>query len=235
MKKYLFILLFLGALIQKPFAQTFNWVDSATRFNLMAGYYQPGCKVSIDDSDNVYATGYSNSSFSLRKYNSNGVLEWTNSTSDYHAVATDAWGNCYVTGSPYGGSFFEKYSSNGTGIHNYLAGGPNGTSVIGNAISYDGGKYFYITGSWGNGTAVLGSQTISVSNHDGAPDLFILKCDTAGNVLWARTSISGESPGECCGLGINAAPNGLIYVTGYFADSVLFHLKKPPAWQVVMY
>ncbi len=219
MKKYLFILLLLGAFIQKPHAQTFPWVDSL--YGIMTlGTGPVGYGVCTDDSDNVFVTSGVPASFCLRKYKSNGILEWSIPKSFGYGigVAADHSGNAYIAG----GYFFAKYNSNGILIHKDSARiGGNAIVFSGNAISYDGGKYLYITGDFAQATGatvIFGTKAITFGTN---PMGFILKCDTAGNVIWAKAAQIGKFPSEFHPLGINANTNGLIYITGYFADSVL--------------
>lgn len=229
MKKYLlFFIVFLGASMQKGFAQTFPWVDSNPYASISLGTGPVGYAICTDDSDNVFVTGdVSNRMiFTLKKYNSNGVLEWTKAGFTNYAVAADHWGNCYTVGY----YFFEKYNSTGTLIHKDSVTGSGVNYFSGNAICYDGGKYFYITGSWdggGSGSTNFGTKSLITSIDNTNPAMFVLKCDTAGNVLWVKSSYGGKFPGECCGLGINASSNGLIYVTGYFADSIQLSSGEP--------
>lgn len=77
-------------------------------------------RISTDDSDNVYITGYDNntSGLLLIKYSSNGTLAWqkTIGGGNGNAIVTTATGDVYVIGNDYnnGGFMLIKYSSGGT-------------------------------------------------------------------------------------------------------------------------
>jgi len=92
--------------------------------------------IAIDESSNVYVTGYSYSStgddYVTVRYNSAGIEQWSaryngpgNSTDRANAVALDKAGNVYVTGMSFGtGTDYDyatlKYSSTGPGIKENL-------------------------------------------------------------------------------------------------------------------
>ncbi len=77
-------------------------------------------RISTDDSDNVYVTGYdfSTSGLLLIKYSSNGTMAWQKTIADGNgnAVVSAGNGDVYVIGNDYnnGGFMLIKYSSGGT-------------------------------------------------------------------------------------------------------------------------
>ena len=147
-----------------------------------------------------------------------------------YSTAVDLNGNLYVTGyfqSPtitFGGitltldsigtinTFIVKYNANGNVIWACSIGGDS----RGTSITTDRTGNCYITGYFMGNTIHLGSITLL---NSGGNDLFILKLDVNGSVLWAK---SAGSSAIDQGFGIAADENGNSYVTGNFADSINF-------------
>ncbi len=148
-------------------------------------------------------------------------------------VVTDANGNTYVTGtfqsptitfgsytftvtSMTGGDvFLVKYDSSGNVIWAKAAGGTG--DDLGWGICTDANGNAIITGYFNSATITFGSTTLTSS---GSRDLFIVKYDASGNVLWAK-SAGGNSQDQ--GLSVCADAGGNIFVTGYFqSNSITF-------------
>src|SRR5580692_2064731 len=99
MKKWvLFIIVIAGINLQKTFGQTFPWADSAISY-MEASNGPYGYAICTDDSDNIFVTGYQDidNIFSLKKYNTSGLLKWNKTGLVNYGVATDNLGNCYTT------------------------------------------------------------------------------------------------------------------------------------------
>jgi len=82
-------------------------------------------------------------------------------------------------------------------------------SDYGNDIKVDPEGNIYVTGTF-NESATFGSTTLSSA---GSSDIFMVKYDHAGNVLWAK-SFGGNSLDVCYSLYVDASGN--ILLTGYF-------------------
>jgi len=136
-------------------------------------------------------------------------------------VTVDAGGNCYVvgqfsgavdfggvvlnSGSPSTEVFLVKYNSAGNVVWARKGGG--GSADRGNAVTLDSAGNVYITGQF-QLTATFGTtQVTSVGDND----VFLVKYDAAGNVLWAR---GGGGSNDDAGNGVAADSAGNSYITG---------------------
>lgn len=172
------------------------------------------------------------------KYNAGGNVIWANragGTSDDQAssISTDSAGNSYVTGYFHSQSiafgpdtlintnnsadvFIVKYDPAGNAAWAKKAGGTNydyGSSI---AVSANGNSYF--TGYFQSPALTFGSDSLNNISSSGSADIFILKYNTAGNVIWAK---SAGGWGSDYGTGIKTDDFNNVYLTGYFDSSVL--------------
>lgn len=150
-------------------------------------------------------------------------------SSDYgKSICTDANGNIYATGyfessaitfgsftltnEGWNDIFLVKYDAMGNVVWARGAGGNSDDRGI--SISTDANGNCYITGSFRSDTLIFGSTTLT--NAAGLPDVFVVKYDNAGNVIWAR-SAGGNS--DDIGNGITTDANGNVLITGTFVSS----------------
>jgi hypothetical protein len=132
------------------------WAKSAAGSN----NYDEGMSVATDATGNVFVTGYSRSS-----------------SITFGTIVLNQLGmNTYMDG------FVVKYSSMGTVVWAKNFGASADELPYGLAVAKD--RNMYITGyfdspvwNWGSGT---------VNCYSANPDFFILKCDSAGNVVWLK-------------------------------------------------
>ncbi len=173
-----------------------------------------GKGITVDSSNNIYIAGYTNSEgFGLRggadllllAFNSSGNLKFATTWGDRDseqgsAVAVDDLGNILVAGSnnlsrtP--DSILLKFDRNGYLIWRFAWGG-NGSDVA-TGIALDNSGNIYLTG-------------YTNSSGAGGNDVFILKLDTNGSMIWQRTWGGWKSD---VGSGITVDFSGDIYVTG---------------------
>ncbi len=172
----------------------------------------------------------------LVKYNSAGAVLWVisagGSDSDLGvSITTDIAGNVYATGefrstaisfgtvtlinSSVGNFdiFLVKYDSIGTLLWAKKEGGSNydgGYSVVDDETGN-----LYLTGYFLSSTIVFGTTTLT---NAGTRDVFLVKYDTSGNVLWAK-SAGGNS--DDYGYSVAADGTGNVYVTGYFVSPTI--------------
>jgi hypothetical protein len=178
----------------------------------------------------------------IAKYDAAGTVLWATSATSAgnsygNSVATDASGNVYVTGyfesptitfgtttltntSPLGNSediFIAKYDAAGTVLWAKRASGNN--SERGYSVTTDASGNVYVTGYFYSPTITFGTTTLTNSGSIDN-DIFIVKYDAAGTVLWA-TSAGGNSTDN--GYSVATDTSGNVYVTGRFqSDTITF-------------
>jgi aerobic-type carbon monoxide dehydrogenase small subunit (CoxS/CutS family) len=145
-----------------------------------------------------------------------------------YAIALDAGGNAYVTGSFQGAALFgntnlisqgssdifiAKYDPAGSLLWARQAGGAGADGGFG--IALDTNSNCYVTGYF-SGSATVGSTHLTTT---GSYDLFLAKYDTDGNMLWAATTGASEA---LYGSAIAVDLAGNSYLTGSFAQNASF-------------
>jgi len=143
----------------------------------------------LDDSSNIYITGYVGDSTSVLKYRPSGDLVWFRAfnvggfTSSGWGIAVDAFGSIYVMGGRYlapgEDNFLLKLSNSGVenwsrvfaGFSGHL--GLNQTYAAGPVITLDG-MWIYYAASPSNGTG------------GGSSEIAVLKYDSSGDSIWVR-------------------------------------------------
>ena len=199
-----------------------EWV---ARYN---GGYGPDVAdaIAVDGSGNVYVTGSSIGpgtcnlacvDYATIKYDPSGTQQWAaryngpaSDSDQASAIAVDASGNVYVTGSSIGTTWPDydyatiKYDSSGQQQWVARYSGPGNDLDFGNAIAVDPSGNVYVTGaSFGSGTGF---------------DYATVKYDSSGQQQWvARYNGPGNADDEAYGIAVDASGN--VYVTGYSAGS----------------
>lgn len=150
---------------------------------------------------------------------------------DYaYSVATDVNGNTYVAGgfqsssitfgtatlaNAGGGSvsdmFIVKYDATGNVLWAKSAGGTSADDAY--SIITDASGNVYVVGYFQSSSITFGSTTLT---NAGAYDMFIVKYDASGNVLWAKSA--GGTNHDAANSVITDA-SGNVYVAGYFQSS----------------
>jgi len=187
------------------------WVS---RFNGSDNYYDAAYAVAVDNSINIYVTGWSwnglpssGSDYVTIKYNPDGDTVWVRTFQEGMALAlaVDSSGNSYVTGLHEGTPLYNheyvtiKYYPNGGTAWYRTYNGSGDTSDIGRAISVDGSGNVYVTGySKGGGTGY---------------DYATIKYNPNGDTAWLRRY---NGPGNSTDLPWDIATDGSenVYVTG---------------------
>jgi hypothetical protein len=170
------------------------------------------------------------------KYDPSGNVLWAKNEGGSNnefgsAVATDLIGNCYVTGyfgsstmtigsttltnAGGGDKFIVKYNPSGNVLWAKSAGG---TALdAGYGVTTDAGGNVFVTGGYVSSTIAFGTTTLTNSNA-GTYDMYIVKYDGNGNVLWAKRE-GGTNNEE--GNSATSDLNGNVYVIGYFGSPTI--------------
>ena len=140
-----------------------------------------------------------------------------------NSIATDSWGNVYTTGyyenpitfgaglmpePAFADYFLVKHNRAGGVVWNRWAAGIS-YSTVGNSVTTDIDGNVMVTGSFSRGIAVFGTDTLRSDSTGGG--MFLVKYDSSGTVLWARSGV-----GSCAGYSLTTDGAGNIYVSGAF-------------------
>ncbi|MBL0340054.1 MAG: SBBP repeat-containing protein [Bacteroidetes bacterium] len=180
------------------------------------------------------------------KYNANGTALWARkqtaggTSNDYaNSVAVDTSGNVIITGnflspsitfgsnvltnagSSTGDIFIVKYGPTGTVLwaRQQDAGGSLGDDA--GSVAADANGNVLVSGSFDSPTLSFGIITLTNAGSSGS-DIFIVKYDPNGNLLWAKQQDSGGTGGDGVS-SVAADNNGNVYVAGGFnSPSITF-------------
>ncbi|MEK6614496.1 MAG: SBBP repeat-containing protein [Bacteroidota bacterium] len=172
----------------------------------------------------------------IAKYDADGILLWAKQVGgqndDYTSgISTDITGNCYVSGffyiqgngTTFGSTtisqagdadiFVSKFSAAGNLLWVRNGGGRSNDASFSIATDVSGNSY---VAGYFSGTASFGTIKV-VSN--GYSDVFIVKYDAAGNLVWIKTG-GGSYQDEAYAVSTDVSGN--CYVTGYFTGNAVF-------------
>jgi len=198
----------------------------------VTGEFETTCKFSPTDS----ITSSGNNDIFLAKYSNDGVLQWVKKIGGSgdnrgRAIAVDAAGNSYFSGSfsgtanfsgqnqtSSGGNdiFIAKYNTSGSRVWVRKAGGNKDDR--GRDITLDGAGNLYLTASYTQSANFSGTN---ISDATGSLySAALVKYNNSGNLLWVR------SIGGCCDTTRAYGPSvdefNNVYFTGYFTNQVKF-------------
>ena len=192
--------------------------------------------------DNIALTNFVNSGNSrdvfIAKYDKNGAVLWANSAggSDedrVRSLQTDANGNVIIVGtfasptitfgnftlvnaSTNDDLFIVKYDSLGNVIWATSAGGISSDRAYG--ISTDANNNIYVAGHFDSPNITFGNITL---NNYNVSNMFVVKYDELGNVIWAKTG--GGLNAFTHAYALSCKPNGEVFVAGdYVPSSISF-------------
>ena len=157
--------------------------------------------------------------------NPGGIQEGGNS------LATDAKGNVFVTGyfndafinfggftitNPgFSGTYLVKYDSignitwakgAGVGANVFVPAG-----IFGSSVCTDTSGNVFLTGFFISSSIAFGTDTLTIAGSN--PDIFLVKYDPNGNVLWAKSA--GDSLVDQ-GISVSTDVSGNVFLTGFF-------------------
>lgn len=192
----------------------------ATRFNGTANGFDEGYDIAVDGATgNVYVTGGTTTTTTTANYvtimyNSAGVQQWATvysnnnaNTESAYAIALDAAGNAYVTGTSYGTAGTDgdiatlKYNNAGAQqwVHRYN--GPGSVFDAGSDITVDAAGDVYVCG--------YGRDLVGTTNYS----YVTLKINAAGTQQWASV-YDGPGGDYDVANAITLTPAGNVAVTG---------------------
>ncbi len=233
----------------KNFAMTLRKYNPAGEllWSQQQSYQTRGHAIDLDDSNNLYATGYfvyevtfgdsvdltgeGEEDIFVAKFNDEGELLWvkqaggaaeTNENDRGNAIAVDEENNVYVAGSYEGPASFDSININGNGkmdlfVAKYDAAGNivwlrhagNTEMDVANGMVLDEEGNLYVTGQF---RFSISFDTITLTGNGNNADIFLVKYDPSGNVLWARNF--GNTSTDV-GTAICTGPDGNLFMTGY--------------------
>lgn len=195
-----------------------EWVQ---RYNSSGNYDDYVTDMAIDNSGNVYITGYvnvndTNQNYVTIKYNTQGIEQWVRyyDGPDHRedkpvAIAVDDSENVFVTGYSYSNNSFEdfltiKYKSNGDSLWVRRFNGIGNGGDIARAMALDTNGNIYICGFG-----------LTCSNCE---DIITIKYNTNGDLNWVKTfNGKGNALDDPRAIGIDK--NNNIYVNGLSYNS----------------
>ncbi|MGC9331464.1 MAG: SBBP repeat-containing protein [Bacteroidales bacterium] len=175
----------------------------------------------------------------VAKYLPTGGLQWVNSFGGIDrdrgiSVISDPNNNLFLHGHFYGTAYFDGITLTSSGDEDYFICklNPNGSIIwakkIGatvyplddawkKTIVNDEQGNVYVT-SWFMDSLVYDDLTVQ---SNGSYDIFVMKIDTDGNLIWCLTAGNDHSYGDYS-RSIARDSNGNLYITGRFYDSLFF-------------
>ncbi len=208
----------------------------------IAGYFFSS-SITIGSTTLTNSGSIDSSDMYVAKFDSLGNFKWARKAGGdkddrINSMKTDISGNVVVTGSfqsPYlafppgkdtvrnaaatgvDQVFIIKYDSLGNYVWSAGAGGVG--YDYGYAVATDPGNNIYVTGAFNSSTITFGDTVLNITpGSAGLDDMFVVKYDSTGKVLWAR---SGTGIGNDIPTAAGADNYGNIYVTGKFSSSTL--------------
>ena len=164
--------------------------------------YERGHAIELDNSNNVYITGW----FS-------GTVDFDPSSNVFELVTSNGPQDIYIA----------KYSSDGNFEWAKHIEGAGINDDVGSAISVDSNANVYITGVFNGSTDFdPGSNTFYLSPNTGsANNMFILKLNSNGEFVWAKKVEGSNNNSIGSDMVIDSANN--LIITGSFSDTVDFN------------
>ncbi len=181
------------------------------------------------------------------KYDPNGNVLWArqqepggcqNNDVPYR-IAADAGGNVIITGNfqspsitfgtttltnPMGTSateiFIVKYDPNGNVLWAKQQDANGSANELGGGVAADPSGNIIVSGWFNSPTVTFGTTTLTNSQSPNSIDIFIVKYDCNGNVMWARQQDAGGTSNDNA-INVTADAGGNVIVTGHFESGTI--------------
>lgn len=196
-KIYTTIVLVFAGLSIKAQTPNWEWIKSANGGNNNVGAYS----TATDNQGNIYVTGsYNADSITFGAFtivNAGGQALSGSNGIDYYLVKYDGMGN--VLWAKGAGGLYDDY---------------------GQSVATDAAGNVFVIGFFSSDTINFGTNSlVNIGVLPNVPDIFIVKYDATGNVVWAKKTggIFGDR-----GYGIAADASGNVFVTGSYDSQITF-------------
>jgi hypothetical protein len=169
----------------------------------------------------------------IAKYNSAGIGQWAknfgtsfNATADFMGgISIDANNNIFLNGYFIGGSLVAgTFTVSNSGSYDAFVAKTNSVGVFqwvnkiggavdefANKITVDVNSNVYVTGSFSGTNIAIGTTTLVNSTPGPNSDIYVIKCNSAGVVQWAKSAGSSDTES---GVGIANDAAGNVFVSG---------------------
>lgn len=188
--------------------------------------------LAVDHSTNFYLSTNFSTGTSIAKFDSQGNEIWRKTITGDIAIngieyrnnelfITGSFQNAFQLGSDslISSGGYDIYVAALTSTGNFIwarkFGGPQYDE--GNGLCTDANGNIYLTGSY-SGTANFGTSTFVCQGYN---NMFIMKMDFIGNVLFAKSAGCIDSSGSSSGTKIKTDSGGNIFILGQFRDIIL--------------
>ncbi len=213
-------------------------VDVDSLGNIFIGGGFESSSINFDAYTLFNSTSNSKADLFLVKLSATGIILWAksaggNSIDIINSIAVDSLGNSFITGSYASSSitfgstiltssgddevFTAKYDYDGNPLWAKHGNG-SGSYDWGSGVAVDGADNCYVIGSFTSQSITFGSYILTNSNINGSSDIFVVKYDSSGNIVWAK---KWGSSGEDLGQKIDVSRDGKCYLTGPYSSSLI--------------
>ncbi len=162
------------------------------------GFHDQGLSIGLDTSDNVYITGFFHD-----------TVDFDPDTGTFNLIANGLNSDIFILKLDTSGNFIWAKAMGGTDLD------------LGQSIAIDDTGNIYLTGNFSATVDFDPGPGIYELVSEGDTDIFVMKMDLQGNLLWAKSFGAQGSADQGTSLDIDASGN--VYTTGAFRFTVDFN------------